>query len=465
MGSAFPFAERAASAIRQGRTDATNAGARRVHIKRLEAGTDYPAMDEMRDLARSIRLHTLSRLDEYLDRFATEFEANGGVVHWADDAAEASQIVVDIARRRGATRAIKAKSMVTEEIHLNEALGDAGIEVVETDLGEFIVQLSGDRPSHIIAPVLHKTRFEIGELFRDELGAGYTDLPEELNAIARSHLRPIFLDAHVGISGVNFAVADGGAIATVTNEGNGRFCTTAPDVHIAVMGMERIVPTHAHLAVMMEVLARSGTGQRLSVYTSVMRGPRGRDDPDGPEELHVVIVDNGRSAMLGGSLAEILSCIRCGACLNACPVYRSAGGHAYGSPYPGPIGSVVSPGLFGLEDHFDLAYASTLCGACTDACPVRIDIPRLLVDLRQQSADEGLTPPWLGRALRLYARAATSPTAWRAALRAGGLLGRVAGSGRWLGTLPGPAGGWTDHRDLAPIPRQSFRSWWEARDG
>jgi L-lactate dehydrogenase complex protein LldF len=465
MGDAFPFADRAGAAIHQGRTDATNAGARRVHIKRLNAAADYPAMDGMRDLARSIRLHTLSRLDEYLDRFATEFEANGGVVHWADDAAEASRIVVDIARRRGATKAIKAKSMVTEEIHLNQALAAAGIEVVETDLGEFIVQLSGDRPSHIIAPVLHKTRFEIGELFRDELGAGYTDVPEELNAIARSHLRPIFLGAHLGISGVNFAVADGGAIATVTNEGNARFCTTAPDVHIALMGMERIVPSHRHLAVMMEVLARSGTGQRLSVYTNVMRGPRGRDDPDGPEELHVVIVDNGRSGMLGGSLAEILTCIRCGACLNACPVYRSAGGHAYGSTYPGPIGSVVSPGLFGLEEHFDLAFASTLCGACKDACPVRIDIPRLLVDLRHEAAAEGLTPQWLDRTLRLYARAATNPTAWRAALRAGGVLGRVAGGERWIRSIPGPARGWTEHRDLTPLPQRSFRSWWEARNG
>lgn len=462
--SDFRFAEAASIAITAGRATASDTGARRTHGKRLAADRDYPAMDEMRDLARATRLATLSELDAHLDRFATAIEARGGVVHWAEDGEEASRIVAEIARRRGARTAVKAKSMVTEEIHLNQALEAEGIEVVETDLGEFIVQLSDDTPSHIIAPVLHRTRFEIGKLFEDELGVPYTDDPAELNAIARRHLRSLFLTADIGISGVNFAVAESGALVTVTNEGNARLCTTAPPVHIAVMGLERIVPTTAHLGVMLEVLARSATGQRLSVYTNVVTGPRQAGDPDGPEELHVVVVDNGRSAMLGSSLAEMLTCIRCGACLNACPVYRAAGGHAYESVYPGPVGSVVSPGLFGLENHFDLAYASTLCGACEDACPVRIDIPRLLLDVRSQSTASDLTPGWLGRSLRMYTRAATHPKAWRTTLRLGGLLGVLKRGDGWISSLPGPAHGWTDHRDLPAPAATSFRRWWETRD-
>ena len=274
MSTKFRFADTAAKAIADHKARSTNVGARRLTSLRMGAEDEYPAMDHMRDTARAIRLHTLSMLDLYLDRFAESLEATGGTINWAVDGAEANEIVTQIARDAGSTKAVKSKSMVTEEIHLNRALEAAGVEVVETDLGEFIVQLSGDTPSHINAPVLHKTRYEIGELFRDEIGAEYTDDPTELNAIARRHLRSIFLGADLGISGVNFAVADTGSIVTVTNEGNARLCTTAPDVHIAVMGMERIVPSMDHLAVMLEVLARSATGQRLSVYTNVMTGPR-----------------------------------------------------------------------------------------------------------------------------------------------------------------------------------------------
>jgi L-lactate dehydrogenase complex protein LldF len=462
--SNFKFSTTAAIAIAEGRADATNQGARGLVKKRLVADAGYAAMDEMRDLAREIRLHTLGRLDEYLDRFATSLEARGGTVHWATDAAEATAIVTRIAAEAGSTKAVKSKSMVTEEIHLNDALEAAGVEVVETDLGEFIIQLANDTPSHIIAPVLHKTRYDVAELFRDELGTEYTDDPHELNAIARQYLRSIFLSADLGISGVNFAVADTGSIVTVTNEGNARLCTTAPDVHIAVMGMERIVPSTEHLSVMLEVLARSATGQRLSVYTNIMTGPRRAGEPDGPEQLHVVIVDNGRSDLLGGSLAEILACIRCGACLNACPVFRETGGHTYGSVYPGPIGSVVSPGLFGLAEHYDLPFASTLCGACKDACPVRIDIPKLLLDLRVQSQEAGLVPKWIGRSLRMYARAATNPRAWRMALRLGGALGRVPARDGWIGSVPGAGRGWTAHRDLPQPATTSFRKWFGDRD-
>lgn len=462
--SSFRFAHTGATAIAEGRATATEIGARRLHIKRLAADDEYSAMGDMRDLAREIRLHTLSRLDEYLDRFATSLEHRGGEVHWASNADEASAIVTSIARRSGAKTATKSKSMVTEEIHLNRALEEAGVEVVETDLGEFIVQLADDTPSHIIAPVLHMTRHEIGALFRDEIGVEFTDDPFELNAIARRHLRSIFLRSDLGISGVNFAVADTGSIVTVTNEGNARLCTTAPDVHIAVMGMERIVPSMEHAAVMLEVLARSATGQRLSVYTNVMTGPRRFDEPDGPDELHVVIVDNGRSDLLAGSLAEILACIRCGACLNACPVFRVTGGHAYESVYSGPVGSVVSPGLFGLAEHHHLAYASTLCGACREACPVRIDIPSLLLDVRAQATEAKLTPAWLKRSMRLYSRVATHPGAWRLALRMGGALGRLPGRGGWIESVPGPGAGWTDHRDLPHPAREPFRTWWAKRD-
>lgn len=461
----FGFAERGARAISSATAKATNTGARRFTALRLAASSDYPAMEEMRDLARTIRLQTLSRLDVYLDRFAETLEAAGGTIHFADDAAEANEIVTRIARDTGSSLAVKSKSMVTEEIHLNSALAEAGVEVVETDLGEFIVQLSGDTPSHIIAPVLHKTRQEIGRLFADELGVDYTEVPTELNAIARRHLRSIFLEADLGISGVNFAVADTGSIVTVTNEGNARLCTTAPRTHIAVMGMERIVPSTEHLGVMLEVLARSATGQRLSVYTNVVTGPRRPGEPDGPEALHVVVVDNGRSRLLGGALAEILACIRCGACINACPVFRETGGHAYGSVYPGPIGSVVSSGLFGLAEHHDLAYASSLCGACKEACPVRIDIPELLLELRRQSVRAELTPNWLGRSLRMYARTATRPRLWRAALRLGGALGRIPARDGWISKAPGHGRAWTEHRDLPQPATTPFRSWWESNRG
>jgi L-lactate dehydrogenase complex protein LldF len=330
--------------------------------------------------------------------------------------------------------------------------------VVETDLGEFIVQLADDRPSHLIAPVLHKTRYEIGELFRDELEVDYTDDPEQLNAIARRHLREIFLTADLGISGVNFGVAETGSVCTVTNEGNGRLTTTAPRTHVAMMGMERLVPDMGSLGVMLEVLARSGTGQALSVYTNVVTGPRRPGDPDGPEELHVVILDNGRSEVLGGIAAEILGCIRCGACLNICPVYREAGGHAYGSVYPGPVGAVVTPAMLGI--HQDLPYASTLCGACQEACPIRLDIPRMLLALRATSDERPF-----GRGLAAYASAATHPRAWRAMLASGGLLGRIRAKEGWIESLPGPGKGWTEHRAMPAPQRPTFHAWWKKHRG
>jgi L-lactate dehydrogenase complex protein LldF len=338
--------------------------------------------------------------------------------------------------------------MVTEEIELNVDLEAIGWKVVETDLGEFIVQLAGAKPVHIIAPALDRTRQGIGQLFNDHLGVPYTEDPGELTEIARKHLRPIFLSARVGITGVNFGVASTGSIVTVTNEGNGRLTSTAPPVHIAVMGVERLVPGPSELGVMLEVLARSATGQRLSVYTNVITGPRRANEPDGPDRLHVVIVDNGRSRLLGGEYEEVLACIRCGACLNVCPVYRQVGGLSYGSVYPGPVGAVLSPALFGLETHGDLPYASTLCGACLEVCPIGIDLPRMLLALRREAAKAGFLPPAVVAGLAVFDRAARTTFGWQGMWAMARLASRPWLRSGWIRSLPGPGRAWTASRDL-----------------
>lgn len=458
------FVDRAAGKVGTEAVAAVGVAARRLAGMRTEALTQFAAADAMRDRARAIRLRTLAELDRHLATFADALERSGARVHFAADGDEANHIITHIAADRNVARIVKSKSMVSEEIELNHALEEAGLEVVETDLGEFIVQLAADRPSHIIAPVLHKTRFEIGRLFADRLGVPYTDDPSELNAIARNHLRTIFLAADMGISGVNFAVAETGSICLVTNEGNGRLTTSAPRIHVAVMGMERVVPTVADLGVMLEVLARSATGQRLSVYTNIVTGPRRAGDPDGPEELHVVILDNGRSTILAGPHAEILACIRCGACLNVCPVYREAGGHAYGDVYTGPIGAVLTPTLRGMGPWHDLPLASSLCGACKDACPVRIDIPERLLALRAEANDAGHGDRTLAAALTAYAAAASRPRAFRAMLRSAGWVGSW-GSSDWIRRLPGPGAAWTDSRDLPRPAREPFFAWWRRNRG
>jgi L-lactate dehydrogenase complex protein LldF len=459
------FRGRARRDIGTAKVAAVQRGADRFLNHRAQAVAEYGPMEVMRDRAQSIRHHTLAHLDRHLDALASRFEEIGGRVWWAADAAEATAQIAAIARSHGALLAIKSKSMVTEEIELNHALEAAGVEVVETDLGEFIAQLAGERPSHIIAPVLHKTRQEIGQLFADHLDVPYTEVPSQLNAIARAHLRRIFLSADVGISGVNFAVAETGSLVTVTNEGNGRLTTTAPRVHIAVMGMERVVPTMADLSVMLEVLARSATGQHLSVYTNLISGPRRPGEPDGPDEMHLVIVDNGRSQMLAGSLAEMLSCIRCGACLSICPVYRQVSGHAYGSIYSGPMGAVVTPGLFGIDPWWDLPFASSLCGACRDICPVRIDIPRMLLELRAEAARSGHLPVWIARGVRSYARAALDPGRWRRLWRLAALGGGVFARDGWITRLPFQGGAWTDERDLPRPARHTFHDRWKRSHG
>lgn len=465
MSEPVTFLSRAEALIGTHEAGAVARGVVRFVEGRAQAVVDFPPMDALRDRARAIRLHSLRNMARLLGHFADRVESAGGTVHWASDAAEANDIVARILAENGARLVVKSKSMVSEELEINHRLESEGVEVVETDLGEFIVQLAGETPSHIIAPVLHKTREDIGRLFAAELGAAYTDEPSELNRLAREHLRKIFLKADVGISGVNLAVAETGSLVLVTNEGNGRLTTTAPRTHIALMGMERIVSRWEDAAVVLETLARSATGQRLSSYTNVVTGPRRSDDPDGPEDLHVVIVDNGRSDILSGSTAEILACIRCGACLNVCPVFKTAGGHAYGSVYSGPMGAIVTPGLMGMDPWWELPYASTLCGACEEVCPVRIQIPAMLLELRQLAASQGRLPGWLQKGMSRYAVTVSTPTRWARAKRWAARLSGLFSSGGWISRLPGPGRGWTRGRDLRRPAKQSFNDWWRSNRG
>ncbi len=345
----------------------------------------------MRDHLKKVRAATLANLAEHLETFERNATAAGAQVHWAKDGEEANQIILDIAKKHNVSLVAKSKSMATEEIKLNEALEKAEIRPVETDLGEWIIQLSGEAPYHIIGPAIHKTRGQVAELFERESGQPMdaNDIPA-LTEAARQMLRKEFLAADMGISGANLAVAETGSIVLVTNEGNGRMVTSVPKVHVAVMGIEKIAPDWDAAAAWLSLLARSATGQPLSIYTTVLTGPAREADPDGPEEVHIVLVDNGRSKLVGTPYEEVLQCLRCGACLNICPVYRVAGGHAYGSPYSGPIGAVVSPLLFGMEKYEGLPHASTLCGACKDVCPVRIDLPRMLLELRSDQVKQGI---------------------------------------------------------------------------
>ncbi len=456
--SPLPFYTRARQALGDAHLqDALDRATGRMMVARRTAIAAIADGEAARDHARRIRAHTIANLGTYLEQFVASATAAGVHVHVADDAATATRLVVDIARRHDVRRVVKGKSMVSEEIALNAALQSAGMRVVETDLGEYVIQLDDDVPSHIIAPIIHKTKEQVAETFRRELQATDDDVADipAMTAFARRMLRAEFLAADMGVSGVNFAVAETGSLCLVENEGNGRLSTTVPRVHVALLGIERIVPTAQDLSVLLRVLARSGTGQALTVYTNVITGPRRADDPDGPSELHVVIVDNGRSRMLRTELEEILYCIRCGACLNACPVYQEIGGHAYGSVYPGPVGAVYTPGAFGLDPWADLPQASSLCGACKEACPVRIDIPRMLLALRAQAEDGGHTPRWVGDGLRVYAFVATRPRLFRLASAVARWLSRRLGP-RGFDRLPGPLAGWTRHRRFPPMAAETF---------
>lgn len=425
---------------------------------------EVPEWEALRGVAAGIKDHALAHLDDHLLQLEVHVTEAGGIVHWASDGAEARRIITDLARARGVRVAVKSKSMTTEEIHLNGALEAAGVKVVETDLGEYVVQLAGDRPSHLIAPIIHKTAESVAELFSEKLGVPRYERPEDLIRVAREKLRAEFLAADMGITGVNFAIAETGTIVIVENEGNARLSTTRPRIHVAVMGIEKVLPRLADLGVLLRLLARSSTGQRASVYVSLVTGPRRAGEHDGPEEFHLVILDNGRTRLLADrSLREALRCVRCGACLNVCPVYERAGGHAYDAVYAGPIGAVITPVLEGLERASELPFASTLCGACAEVCPVKIDLPRMLLELRARAVRAGLT----GRVDRLFARAWTFAMRSPARLRALGGLGRllqrlVVRRGR-IERLPYPFAGWTAHRTAPPLAPRPFRDRWRPR--
>ncbi len=419
----------------------------------------------LRKQARAIRAHALSRLDELLERLAEKVEARGGQVYWAADAEAARRYIVDLASARGVQRIVKSKSMASEEIHLNHALEQAGMEVVETDLGEYIIQLAGETPSHIIAPAIHKTREQVSALFAEHLGMPPTNEVPPMIRAARQALRQRFLQADMGISGVNFGVADEGAVVVVENEGNARLSTSVPRIHVAIMGIERIVEKLDDLGVMLQVLARSATGQKLSVYTSIISGPARLDEADGPEEFHLVLLDNGRAKILGGPYAESLMCIRCGACLNACPVYQSIGGHAYGGVYSGPIGAVLTPLLQpDLPEGHLLPQASSLCGACQEVCPVRIAIPDMLLRLRADAVRAGKAHPAERAAMQAYATMMKSPALYRAAGRSARLGGRLFGRKGRIRHLPPPMHLWTSQRDFPTLPEKSFTEIWEERE-
>lgn len=421
--------------------------------------------DTLRDQARAIRAHALANLDQLLVQLSDNVEARGGRVCWAADAEAARRYIVELAQSRGVQRIVKSKSMASEEIHLNAALEQAGLQVIETDLGEYILQLAHETPSHLIAPAIHKTREQVGELFEQHLGMPPTDEVPPMISAARRALRQQFLQAEMGISGVNFGVADSGAIVVVENEGNARLSTSLPRIHVAIMGIERVVARLADLGVMLQVLARSATGQRLSVYTSIISGPARPAEADGPDEFHLILLDNGRSSIIGGKYAEALMCIRCGACLNACPVYQTIGGHAYGGVYAGPIGAVLTPLLQpDLPEAALPAHASSLCGACQAVCPVRIAIPDMLLRLRHDAVQQGNVKAWEKPTMAAYRAVMRRPGLYRAAGKLGRVVGRLFGRQGRLRRLPPPFDAWTATRDF-PLPQgsQSFSEQWAAR--
>jgi L-lactate dehydrogenase complex protein LldF len=460
----FPAAARTALGNEQLRRNLGHA-TRTIRAKRAAVVAEVPDWEELRRAGEALKAATMARLPELLVQLEEQVTARGGHVHWARDANEANAIVADLVRRAGADEVVKVKSMATQEIGLNEALAAQGIAAWETDLAELIVQLGHDKPSHILVPAIHRNRTEIRDIFLREMPSvpeGLTDDPRQLAMAAREHLRRKFLSAKVAVSGANFAVADTGTLAVVESEGNGRMCLTLPPTLITVMGIEKLVPTWTDLEVFLQLLPRSSTGERMNPYTSLWTGVT---PGDGPQDFHLVLLDNGRTAVLADEVGRsALHCIRCSACLNVCPVYERTGGHAYGSVYPGPIGAILSPQLTGVEDNASLPYASSLCGACFDVCPVRIDIPSLLVHLRARHVEEhGPSAEAISMAAVSWVMA--SPARFRGGerlLRLGRLLGRKRDR---IGALPPPLSAWTAARDLPRPPAQTFREWWRTRNG
>jgi L-lactate dehydrogenase complex protein LldF len=439
----------------------------RFVAKRAQARAALPEFDRLRDISRDIKDHVLANLDVYLEHYERKVIESGGKVHWAETAEEARGLILGICKGASAKLVTKGKSMISEEIELNHALQEQGLKAVETDLGEYLVQLRKERPSHIIAPAIHLTRKEVEADFRrahDQLPRD-RDLSEIPTLVeeARQVLRRTYFEAQVGITGANFLVAETGTSIIVTNEGNGDLTQTLPKIHIVIASIEKIVPTLEDAATILRVLARSATGQDFSNYTTLSTGPRREGDPDGPEEYHVVILDNGRSNVLGSEFQDMLRCIRCGACLNHCPVYQSIGGHAYGWVYPGPIGAVVTPALIGIEKAKHLPNASTFCGRCEEVCPMRIPLPGLMRHWREKEFERHLTPAAVRSGLKLWAFLARRPRLYHlatgAAARLLGAFGRHAGR---FSHLP-LASGWTVHRDFPAPQGKTFHALWKRR--
>lgn len=461
-----PYKQRVARALQNKYLKtALNRATGRMSGQRVAAMTAVDGQ-QLRSQVRQMKEHVLRHLPDLLEALEARLVENGAQVHWARGGKEANQIVLELARRSNVKKVIKAKSMVTEEIELNHALAAAGITAVESDLGEYIIQLNNEPPSHIIAPVIHHRLEDISAIMQRTLDMPPTFDPEAMCAVARAKLRGEFLSADMGVSGCNFAIAETGTICIVTNEGNGRLTSTMPRIYVAIMGIEKIVPTVEDAFLQYQALCRSATGQQTSVYLSMTSGPRKPGDVDGPEEFHVVLLDNGRSEMLANGYGEALLCIRCGACLNVCPVYREIGGHAYGSTYSGPIGAVISPQLgLGVTDANKLPHASTLCGACRDACPVQIDLPRLLLDLRSGQVEAGAAPLFDRLAMQSFVQTMQSQSRYERAGRfaslGSNLLAGVNGGN--IKFLPPPFAAWTESRDFPPFARESFRDLWRAR--
>src|SRR5262245_56730114 len=426
-------------------TSTLMAGNRRGYAALADSG-------ELRDHAKQIKEHTLAHLDRYLEQLEASVVRLGGHVHWAATAEEARSLVCGIARASGCRRVVKSKSMTTEDIHLNGALEAVGLEVTETDFGEFIIQLAGERPSHLVAPAVHHTRESIARILSRHAGEALPDEAVALAKAGRRLLRDKFRTADMGVTGANFAVAETGTVVLVTNEGNGRLTTSCPRVHVAVMGMEKVIPRLVDLPVFLKLLARGATGQTLSVYTTLITGPRRAGELDGAEEFHLVILDNGRSRVLATPFRESLQCIRCGACLNACPVYRRIGGHAYGGVYSGPIGSILTPLYDSVEENPHLPHASSLCGACQSACPVKINIPHMLIGLRElQQHRKGTKSRWEKWAYAIACATLRRPWLYRAMLKVARLALGATAKGGWMRRLPGQGAGWTCVRDF-PAP-------------
>lgn len=470
----FPAAARDAlgnSRLRRNLAHATST----IRGKRARVVGEVPDWEALRDAGSAIKTATMARLPELLEQLEANVTARGGVVHWARDAAEANRIVTALVQAKGVDEVVKVKSMVTQEIGLNEALEAAGIAALETDLAELIVQLAHDKPSHILVPAIHRGRAEIREIFAEHMAGvdtdALTDEPAVLAAAARTHLRAAFLRAKVAISGANFGVAETGTLTVVESEGNGRMCLTLPETLITVMGIEKVVPTWRDLEVFLQLLPRSSTGERMNPYTSTWAGVT---PGDGPQEFHLVLLDNGRTRVLADEVGRsTLHCIRCSACLNVCPVYERTGGHAYGSVYPGPIGAVLTPLLTGMTGGSDpndsLPYASSLCGACYDVCPVKINIPDLLVQLRAEHteahADAHRVPTPEAAAMAAAAWVMAEPSRFATAGRAASAGRHGIRKGRPLLPLPPPLSGWTASRDLPSPPRETFRDWWARTRG